>query len=290
GQSHALSIAETLGAPEEVLSRARTLLKDRGSIVEEAMEEIARLRASLERRLMEIERQKEEIEQTKKHLEEELSLLKQKRRKHVDMARKKALEYIEATKRRLQGYLEELERSSKAEIKKKLKELSEETARLREKLKEERARIPVNALKEGMTVRIGPDGPVGQITRIDEKVVTVTVRGFQVETEPQNLYPAQTEDTESPEPVNLPLHESPHLERRIDVRGKTKEEAIATVDKLLNKAVLEGTTEIIIIHGIGTGALQKAIREFLREHPLVDTFRSGTREEGSDGVTVATLK
>jgi DNA mismatch repair protein MutS2 len=40
-----------------------------------------------------------------------------------------------------------------------------------------------------------------------------------------------------------------------------------------------------IVHGRGTGALRKAVRDELSAHPLVSTVES----EAADGATVATL-
>ncbi|HBR17783.1 MAG TPA: hypothetical protein DD725_09285 [Deltaproteobacteria bacterium] len=48
--------------------------------------------------------------------------------------------------------------------------------------------------------------------------------------------------------------------------------------------------EVTIIHGIGTGILSKAVREYLSEHPLVKGYRAGEQAEGGGGVTVASLK
>ena len=41
-----------------------------------------------------------------------------------------------------------------------------------------------------------------------------------------------------------------------------------------------------IVHGKGTGALRKAVREFLNSYPLVASFRGGVQGEGDTGVTV----
>jgi DNA mismatch repair protein MutS2 len=44
-----------------------------------------------------------------------------------------------------------------------------------------------------------------------------------------------------------------------------------------------------IIHGKGTGALRRAVRELLDGHPLVESAASG-EGPGGDGVTVVELK
>jgi DNA mismatch repair protein MutS2 len=44
-----------------------------------------------------------------------------------------------------------------------------------------------------------------------------------------------------------------------------------------------------VIHGKGTGALRSAVRNELRKHPLVKSYREGEGNEGGDGVTVVYL-
>jgi DNA mismatch repair protein MutS2 len=53
---------------------------------------------------------------------------------------------------------------------------------------------------------------------------------------------------------------------------------------------LEGIGEVRIIHGKGTGALMRAVREYLADHPLVRDFRKGEPYEGGDGATVVELR
>jgi DNA mismatch repair protein MutS2 len=45
-----------------------------------------------------------------------------------------------------------------------------------------------------------------------------------------------------------------------------------------------------LIHGKGSGALRKTVRDLLAAHPLVDSFRDGEPAEGGTGATVAALK
>ena len=75
----------------------------------------------------------------------------------------------------------------------------------------------------------------------------------------------------------------------MDLRGLRVDEAVARVDTALNDAALDGAGMIRIIHGKGTGALRRAIREYLAEHPLVEGASDG-EGPGGEGVTVAQLR
>ena len=75
----------------------------------------------------------------------------------------------------------------------------------------------------------------------------------------------------------------------MDLRGYRVDEAVDRVDSALNDAALDGAAMLRIIHGKGTGALRRAIREFLADHPLVSNAADG-EGPGGEGVTVAQLR
>jgi len=90
-------------------------------------------------------------------------------------------------------------------------------------------------------------------------------------------------------PVSLKgLPFSPGVE--LDLRGQRVEEALPQLDKYLDDAFLAGLPFVRIVHGKGTGALRQTVRQQLRNHPLVKSFRSGEDGEGGTGVTVAYLE
>lgn len=75
----------------------------------------------------------------------------------------------------------------------------------------------------------------------------------------------------------------------LDLRGMRYHEAEARVEAFLDKSAGEELQNVFIIHGHGTGALKKMVREVLALSPYVRDFRPGERGEGGDGVTMAEL-
>jgi DNA mismatch repair protein MutS2 len=72
---------------------------------------------------------------------------------------------------------------------------------------------------------------------------------------------------------------------QLDVRGLPGQEAREEVRRLVDDAALAGLDSVRVVHGRGTGALRKAVREELSSHPLVDRRES----DGDDGATIAYL-
>jgi DNA mismatch repair protein MutS2 len=75
----------------------------------------------------------------------------------------------------------------------------------------------------------------------------------------------------------------------LDLRGATVDEALRQLDRYLDTASRAGLPQVRIIHGKGTGALRRAVRDFMMSYPLVTDFEGGGFREGGEGVTVATL-
>ena len=75
----------------------------------------------------------------------------------------------------------------------------------------------------------------------------------------------------------------------IDLHGLRAEEAIDRLDKFISDSLLAGFDEVLIKHGIGTGKLAYAVKEFLKSHPSVKAFKDGTPSEGGFGSKVVKL-
>ena len=76
----------------------------------------------------------------------------------------------------------------------------------------------------------------------------------------------------------------------IDIRGETGEDGWFIVDRYLDDAKMAGFKTVTVVHGKGTGALKKALWQFLRSDRRVKSYRAGEYGEGDGGVTVIELK
>ncbi|MBQ1866938.1 Smr/MutS family protein, partial [Selenomonas sp.] len=81
-----------------------------------------------------------------------------------------------------------------------------------------------------------------------------------------------------------------NIGRDIDIRGMMVDEAEMTLGKFIDDAVIAGLTQVLIIHGKGTGALRNGVHAYLKRHRNVSSFQFADINEGGTGATVVALK
>ena len=77
---------------------------------------------------------------------------------------------------------------------------------------------------------------------------------------------------------------------QLDLRGVRYEEVDYLLDKFIDNALLSNISQVTIIHGYGTGAVRKAVQEYIRKSSVIKSSRFGKEGEGLMGATVCTLK
>ena len=88
---------------------------------------------------------------------------------------------------------------------------------------------------------------------------------------------------------SLGLERARSVASSLDLRGARVDEALEALGRYLDDASLAGIDRVLIIHGLGTGALRDAVRSDAAGHPLVKSVRAGQRGEGGDGATIVEL-
>jgi len=66
------------------------------------------------------------------------------------------------------------------------------------------------------------------------------------------------------------------------------EEALTAVDKYIDDVFLSSLNQFKIIHGIGTGALKKGIRQLLKKYNQIQ-FQDGDDNDGGAAVTICQM-
>ncbi len=79
------------------------------------------------------------------------------------------------------------------------------------------------------------------------------------------------------------------MKSELHLRRLTVDEALIRLDRYLNDAFIADLPTVRVIHGKGTGTLRQAVREELKTHPLVKSFKPAELEEGGNGATIVEL-
>jgi DNA mismatch repair protein MutS2 len=296
GHSHAIEIAQRFGMPERVIGFAREMLGTAGAEFTSLLAELHRKREELIEARCDLERQQGQLQATQRELDARAAAMEQARREVREKAWDEARELISASRRQMNGLLDEFKREKRSEIIDRLRRSEEEITGLLKPLPGEADQGPPLAdVKTGDSVHVRSLGHNGVVVQVAAKQGKARVRAGSIELDVAlvDLFaPLGT----GAERVRKPVKSSWKVdavedgERELKLIGLRVDEALDLLEPFLDHAALGGMREVRVIHGLGTGRLRDAVREFLARHPLVEVFRAGEPHEGRDGATVVTLR
>jgi DNA mismatch repair protein MutS2 len=148
----------------------------------------------------------------------------------------------------------------------------------------------------GDMVIVPPFGLQGVVKAIADGQAEIDVHGKRVRAAARDLRviggsaSAKAERPAHGVKVTVDLAPRPGMLSDLNVVGCTVDEALAKAERFLDETLVTDQRTVRVIHGHGTGKLQKAISGFLKSHPLVDRFHAAPLEQGGGGVTVVELK
>ena len=89
---------------------------------------------------------------------------------------------------------------------------------------------------------------------------------------------------------NVAIAKSAAMTSQLTLLGQRADEAVQNVEKYIDDSYSAGLTNVRIVHGKGTGALRRAVQDFLRGNPLVASYATAHPDEGGAGATVVELR
>ena len=303
GRSNAFAIASRLGLAAGIVKEARSLISSEVLETEGLLAEIKQARKDSLAARQVAEKAQREAQALKEELRARLAGIEEERREILNATREEARRELTALKEEIKKIEASLSVVSlqrgipKAEVSERpLAQAEERLAELERSVAPlEPARRPLPEISEPLSVGdvVWVEGlqASGEVIELDGDEAEVQVGHFRVRARLEELERKAAGGKLPPAREKVSTlgvqHPSPGIE--LDLRGLRVEEAIPHLDKHLDDAYLAGLPSVRIIHGKGTGALRRAVREQLEEHPLVASYHPGDQHEGGDGVTVAEL-
>ena len=313
GKSNAFAISQKLGLPDYVIEEAKGHISQEDESFEDVISDLEESRATIEKEQEEINRYKQEIESLKQRLERKEDRLEanreailQKAREEAQTILREAKEFADESIRKYNKLGKESDASRKME---------QERTKLREKMSGLEKNMGVKAAKKPQKELTAKDLRIGDRVKILSMNLTGTVstlpdaRGnlfvqmgilrSQVKLSDLEKLPDEPSPYSSKTSngfgsrsggSKVKMAKSYSISAEINLIGRTTDEAIAELDKYLDDAYIAHLSPVRIVHGKGSGALRKAVHQYLRRQKHVASYRLGEFGEGDAGVTIVDFK
>ncbi len=306
GKSNAFEISKKLGLPDALIDRAARLI-ERGDIEFEDI--ISRIEE--DRKRAETERDEAiaintAMKEKQRELDRKLADIEKKKEKIIADAREEARAMIREAKEtagEVQKELKELARmesmgARNRQFDKSRKKLREKEEKYAEKIVRKFNSNPVSAedIKVGDRVRVLSLDQNGEVLSVPDENGNLQVKiGIMKASLNLDDLILIHDDAKKKKPKktsygSIYKAKAQTVSVSINVQGKYLDDAVMDVDKYLDDAYMAGLKEVTVIHGRGEGILKKGLREMMKRHKHVASFRKGNYNEGGEGVTVVKLK
>jgi DNA mismatch repair protein MutS2 len=294
GGSNAMATAARLGLPPEIINDARSMLSGNSQEMESLMANLMEEKQKIVTLERDLTAQRDDFARRNTALDKEIKRLQTEERRAVQAARDEIVSEAAELHKEIRQAAAELRREKSAAG---LEQARHALARVREQIQSEAWQPPAgeNPEEESTVIKIG------DTVRIKEAGLTATVLSISDESQEIEVQAGRTKMrlglnsvvkvTPSGKSIPAPI-KTPPVRRapvELDLRGKRADEVEPALDIYLNDAAQSNIMEARIIHGQATGTVRSIVREFVKSHPLVKSFRPGERNEGGDGVTVVRL-
>ncbi len=328
GGSQAFAIADRLGLPAAIVADARSRLSENQRAFESTLASIKEQELEIAEAVDKARAAESRAVEAQRAAEEERRRARRERDEAVRAAREEAQRLVDTLRDDVAGLRRRLERETVTApaIDAALARADQTLERLPEARPEPRRTEPVvpRTWRLGDRARSRSGGWEGRIAALEKGGTRATLEagGMRVSVAVDDLEPAlgmgpgggvPGAPDSGPAPMteaefvreatraggsrssrgssisNIGLTRARSVASSLDLRGARVDEALEALGRYLDDAALAGLEQVVIIHGLGTGALRDAVRTTAASHPLVRNFRAGERGEGGDGATIVRL-
>lgn len=292
GSSYALEISRRMSMDEAVLKRAAELLGDERQGTENLILSLQKRLNRTNDLMADLEKEKSRYAALEKLYQQQLENLRKNKDELKQNAVDEAQEIIQKANSLIEKSIKEI-KESRAEsviVKKVQKQVEDFKADLSSRKKKEASTlIPPTNVKKGEMLRWVKMDQSGEVIEVlDGKNVLLMVGNVKIKVP---LKECQKISRKEAKKTGISIgYTLPKAALEIDLRGKYSDEIGIELEKYFGDAIANDWNTVSIIHGKGTGALQKAVNVFLKQHKKVRKFRPANPSEGGGGVTVVYLK
>ena len=307
GKSNAFAISERLGLPKYIIQKAAARIDAENVRFEDVLTQLDEQRQAMEREKEAARKLRREMEDSAKVAREYREKLEKERAKAVEKAQAEARAILEEARSTADGVFKELNEMRRRQRREEdwqadndrraglKRQLNEAEGKLGAR-SEEPAPPPTRPAVAGDTVELVKMGTQATVISVGKDGSLQLQAGILKISAKQDEVRVVEGETQTEKEAKKFIQRTEHQLRslgaspEVDLRGMMVDEALGALDLFLDNAVMGKLTQVTVIHGKGTGAVRRAVREHLKRSRYVKGFRPGRYGEGEDGVTVVDLK
>jgi DNA mismatch repair protein MutS2 len=308
GMSSATAVAARMGISAAVIDRTNELLDREDRQLDRVLTELASSRAALDVEQREIAEIRVETEAARAEHQAKLQRLQERRDSLFQSMREELEASFRDAREQIAGVIRELQRKGTAqgaaESRQQLKTIeqhnrdSQREAGLEEPVAQAARPIHWATASAGDPVEIAGGGR-GTLVSLPDRRGRVEVRlGSARVSVPMQRVGTPSGDTVSSRkrgkvqvtragPRGASLRPTEIDAGRCDLHGLRVDEAIDRLVEALDLALSSDQMSLTINHGVGSGALRRAVRDYLRKSPYIARYAAADPRRGGEGVTIA---
>ena len=307
GKSNAFAISSKLGLPDYIIADAKKRIHDNDIAFEDIISELETNKVAVLKEREQLHLLQAKVKRMEQQANEKEQQLAEKKEAILRKAREQASDILRDAKNFADQTIKDMNRLSKSGNNKELeharqkagKKLNDNNSKLSLKSKPSTARKQFKAsdFKVGDRVKVhslGLEGTVSTLPNAKGDLFVqmgilrsqVHISDLEIIDEPEITAPNLTRTRSG----KMKISKSSQVSPEINLLGLTSDEAIARLDKYLDDAYLSSLSQVRVVHGKGTGALRKAVHNYLKRQKHVKSFRLGEYGEGDAGVTIVDFK
>lgn len=288
GRSYALAIANRMGLPRDVLSRAEELLGPEAGLMERMLSELERERRELGEQLETAAAARREAEAELGRVRHERETLETRRNEMLAEASQKAESlYADAVERVRTLRARAQEDSARPRVMQELRELrvQAQKARPAPPKREERG----DPIRVGNKVNVPAYGAQGQVLEMRGDDLVVQLGLMKVGVKRRDVRLVQETKVKAPKPSFVGSAPS-RFDNELQLRGLSVEAAVEELRAAIAEARALKETPLRVVHGKGMGVLRRTLRDYLKTDKNVESFHDAEANQGGHGVTIVNVK
>ena len=297
GSSYAIEILEKMKFEDKIVNRAKSLIGSETIKLDNLIDNIEKKESEAELNNQIIKLKLKQLELDSKKISSREDTLNKKILEIEHNGGLESYKYLNDVRKKIEKIIEKIriENASKESIKNARETINKELAKSSEKININNKKSDISFKKK--EIKIGKEflikslnltGFVESHLDTDDKLF-LNISGKRIKVHYSELYKAPVNEKKQNNKLHSKFEISNISSNKIDLRGLNVDNAIFELDKFIDSAYMNNLLNIKIIHGTGTGALQKGIHSFLEKHKNIKKFNFASLENGGYGVTEITL-